>query len=190
MGVQIQGDAMGVDMPVDMALSPHFSFFEMTKTTQAELQERNRIEAMDYLDELKAMAGMLEKVRTAMAIPLNVHSAFRCAAVNGGTALSSKTSQHLRGQACDFTPASYDGSQASFDALFNEVAGILEFNKIGFGQLIKEQAERSYGVARWIHLSLGAPYRELARCGQVMSMCVNSEGIPIYSMIEQIKQEA
>jgi len=179
---------MGDDTPQDFQLSEHFGFFELTKTSQTELQDKNRIEGLNFVNYLKALAALLEKVRTGLAQPLNINSGFRCEAVNGGTPGSAKTSQHLMGQACDFTPASYDGSEASFDFLFNAVRDYLKNNGIPFGQLIKEQAERNYGVARWIHLSLGAPYRDPARCGQVMEMKAGPDGAPHYVAIEVIPQ--
>ncbi len=39
-----------------------------------------------------------------------------------------------------------------------------------FGQLIFEEADRGYSKVHWIHMSLGAPFRDLSRCGEVLTM--------------------
>lgn len=179
---------MGLDMPQDFQLSDHFSFFELTHTSQSELQDKNRIEALNFTNYLKALAQHMERVREALGEPINVHSAFRCDAVNGGTQGSSKTSQHMMGQAMDFTVPSYVGSEASFDAMFERVLGFLKESRLPFGQLLREQAERSYGVARWLHLSLGAPYRDPARCGEVLDAKLGTDGRFLYTMLERVPQ--
>ena len=42
-----------------MTLTEHFSFEELTRTRQADLQDANRREARDYIDRLKLVAQML-----------------------------------------------------------------------------------------------------------------------------------
>jgi hypothetical protein len=51
-------------MTVDFQLSPHFSFYELTATSNAAMQELNRQEALHYLPTLKALAArLLEPIR-------------------------------------------------------------------------------------------------------------------------------
>ncbi len=149
----------------DFQLTKHFGFYEFTKTNQEMFQTHNRVQGMNFLNYLKALAQMMEKIRGYLEEPILIHSAFRSDTLNENTKGSSKTSQHLMGQACDFTAQSYLGNQESFDVLFQHVLMGLKDMKIPFGQLIREKAVRDYGVSRWLHLSLGTPYREASKCG-------------------------
>lgn len=178
---------MGLEPPeADFQVTEHFSFFELTKTNQDELQDQNRAEGMNFLNYLKATAQMMEGLRAYLQEPILVHSAFRSEAVNGGTQGSSKTSQHMMGQAVDFTTPSYHGDADSFEQMFQNVLNYLKANKVPFGQLIKEQAERGYGVVRWLHLSLGAPYRDAERCGEVLEAKLGTDGRFLYNVIERV----
>ena len=94
-----------------MNLSPHFSFTELTRTSQTALQDRNREEAQVYIAQLTLLAELLEAIRAHFGRPLKINSGFRGPAVNAATPGSSKTSQHMRGEAADITiPGSSDAS--------------------------------------------------------------------------------
>ena len=150
-------------------LTDHFSFFEFTQTGNTALQDLNRQKGLAIKGKLTAIAEVLEVLREELGHPLEIHSAFRCAELNGATAGSSKTSQHMLGEAVDFSgPGQED--EAQIDAFWKKVLGILQKEGIAFGQLIKESAGRDHGRSNWVHLSLGAPHREVAKCGQVMTM--------------------
>jgi len=145
-------------------LSPHFSFEELTVTRNASLQEKNRIEAQAFKNSLKSLAiTLLEPIRHDR--PLVVKSAFRCPDLNGATPGSSKTSQHMKGEAADI-----HREGQSIDDLFQEIRMFLKINGVSFGQLIKEEAQRDYGVVQWVHISLGEGYREPSKCGQILIM--------------------
>ena len=138
-----------------MQLSPHFTLEELTRTSRTEYQQANDFEARSYLQELTALAQMLEVVRAKFG-PVSVHSAFRGltanAAVNG-----SKNSQHLRGEAADFHCA---GAK-----LENVMHWIVYESGLRYGQVILEGRN---GPPTWIHLSLGEPYRVGSSCRQAL----------------------
>ena len=135
-------------------LSPHFSFEELTITNRKYLLEANRLAALNHIEELALLANyILEPARLALNTPLIITSAYRCAQLNktvGGAAKS----QHLFGQAADFVPQGIALKEA-FDIL-------RAAQYVRYGQLIYE--------GKWIHISLGAPFRPLARCGEVLEI--------------------
>ena len=166
----------------DLSWPAHFSFNELTITNNAKLQEQNRKEAQasNILANLKVLAELLEKIRTKTG-PLEIHSGFRCPTLNGATVGSSLKSQHMQGQACDFSRPGPD-TEASVNGLHNDVLDALLEQGLVFGQLIKECTDRRYGKSVWLHLSLGMPYRNQNKCGQVLEM---RNGI--YTFVRQVK---
>ena len=135
-------------------LSPHFSFEELTITNRKDLLATNRRLALDHIDELALLANyILEPARIALNIPLTITSAYRCAQLNAAVGGAAK-SQHLYGQAADFVPEGLALRQA-FDILRSA-------EYIRYGQLIYE--------GKWIHISIGAPFRPLAACRQVLEI--------------------
>ena len=135
-----------------MTLTEHFSFEELTRTRQADLQDDNRKEARDYFDRLKLVAEMLEVIRTKFGV-VRVTSGFRGPALNKAVNGSS-TSQHSKGEAADFVcPA------VTVDELHK---WIVTESGLAYGQCILEKPPGS----AWIHISLGAPYRDPKKCGQ------------------------
>lgn len=145
-----------------MDLSSHFGFNELTVTSNAQLQEFNRERAKDFLPALAALAELLEEVRL-MTGPLRIHSGFRAPELNAITPGSSPKSQHMIGQAADFSLVR-DWSPEGVATLFAVCREALSSSE--FGQLIHEQK----GGASWVHLSLGAPWRDPARCREVLTM--------------------
>ena len=135
-------------------LSPHFSFEELTITNRKYLLEANRLAALNHIEELALLANyILEPARLALNTPLIITSAYRCAQLNKAVGGAAK-SQHLFGQAADFVPAGVALKEA-FDIL-------RAAQHVRYGQLIYE--------GKWIHISLGAPFRPLARCGEVLEI--------------------
>ena len=134
-----------------MNLSPHFTFDELTRTGQTALQAKNREEAKQYMKPLTALAEMLEVIRAKFG-PVKVTSAFRGHSVNGAAG-GSKTSQHLVGEAADI------GCGASDEELHK---WIVTESGLKFGQCILEKPPGK----SWVHISLGAPFRDAKRCGE------------------------
>jgi zinc D-Ala-D-Ala carboxypeptidase len=143
-------------MEVPMQLSPHFSFAEMTRTGQSRLQEANRQQAMGFIVPLTAVCvDLLEPIRLQYG-PVRVNSGFRGLAVN--TAIGgSKRSQHMKGEAADLTVPG--------QKLEDVFRWIVMDSGIKFGQAILEGRTP---VPTWIHISLGAPYRDPKMCGQIL----------------------
>lgn len=135
-----------------MTLTQHFSFEELTRTGQTALQEANRQEALPYVERLKAVAEMLEVIRSRFG-PVRVSSGFRGPAVNAAVG-GSASSQHSKGEAADITCASCD-----VEILHK---WIVTESGLRFGQCILEKPP---GRA-WVHISLGAPWRAAAKCGE------------------------
>lgn len=138
-------------MPVspDHKLSPNFTFAEMTRTGQTALQDKNRQEAEAVLPALEALCKtLLQPVRDHFGV-VKVHSCFRGPAVNAAVG-GSKTSQHMVGQAVDF---SVPGK--TLEEVFS---WIVKESGLKFGQAILEGREP--GKPTWIHLSLGEPFRK------------------------------
>lgn len=154
----------------DWSLSAHYTFYEMTHTSNEGLLVQNRREAMDFIHPLVDLANMMEGVRSALYKPVYIHSGFRCPELNGVTPGSSLKSQHMKGEACDFT-AWGESTKPQVDNLFKDVLDYLVKKKVSFGQLINESADRGYNDrSNWIHLSLGFPYRPEEKCGEVLTM--------------------
>ena len=134
-----------------MNLSPHFTFDELTRTGQTALQAKNREEAKQYMKALTDLAAMLEVIRAKFG-PVRVTSAFRGPSVNSA-AKGSKSSQHLVGEAADI------GCGVSDEELHK---WIVTESGLKYGQCILEKPPGK----SWVHISLGAPYRDAKRCSE------------------------
>ena len=167
----------------DFQLTPNFSFFDLTRTDAADLQEENRREGLAVRHKLLAVAEMMESAWDACG-PLEKHSGFRCRSLNARIGGSAK-SQHMLGEAIDFSGPG-DDDEKSLEALFQKVLSSLISKAVPFGQLIKEEADRGYSVVRWLHLSLGQPFREEGRCGQVLTMKKEPGKKAVYTLLKQV----
>lgn len=146
-------------------LSPHFDFFEFTESTgHPGLVHTNRTQARMYLPRLITLAALAEKIRALIDCPMLVHSGFRYVTLNRAVGSTDK-SQHLRGEALDFSPVGKD-----LDACFAQIVEAVRSGKIAVGQLIIEQQGRGYMAKRWIHFSLGVPWRPAEKCNQILTM--------------------
>src|ERR1035437_57210 len=98
-------------MIADQQLSDHFSLYELTQTTQADLQELNRTLTDELIEKGRQLAkndDPLQGLECARALViaaggtcLFTNSAYRCPKVNGGSPGSSSTSQHVSFEAFD-----------------------------------------------------------------------------------------
>jgi hypothetical protein len=161
----------------NMPISEHFTLYELTCTDRIEFLEENRKVDSDHIVKLKSVAVLLELCRLCLDTPIIVHSGYRCKPLNDAVG-STDRSQHLLCEAVDFTVKGLD-----CEIVFRKLRAYAHEGKLPFGQMIWEKAERSYGTTEWIHLSLGFPYRNRQRCGQILTM---SDGE--YNLIETIKE--
>lgn len=139
---------------VDEHVTPHFTWGELTHTAQTQLQQQNRRVPRELIPSARALCEtVLEPIRAHFG-PVIVHSAYRCAAVNGSTPGASTTSQHLLFQAADI-----HARDASLQDVFEWVR---TESQMPYGQLLLES--RAPGPPRWLHVSLGEPFRPFARC--------------------------
>jgi len=139
-----------------MNLSPHFTLEEMTRTGQTSLQAKNREEAQAFLPALTELAQLLEVVRTHFGKPLKINSAFRGPAVNSATPGSSKTSQHMKGEAADIEIPGVDDAELH--------RWICKESGLKYGQCI---LERPPGKS-WVHVSICGT-RDLKRCNEALT---------------------
>ena len=129
-----------------MNLSDHFTLDEMTVTEVRDMQDQNRVNAVEFIPNLKRVCDeLLEPIRALFSTSeheakVYVHSGFRYGALNdyiGG----SSTSAHRYGLAADFDIDGHKDQSSLRDAL-----GVIMASNICFGQLLIE-----YGC---LHISL------------------------------------
>lgn len=142
----------------DFQLTDSFSLYDMTKTTHAEFQERNREVTIEQIVKLTALARLLEHIHYVLEAPLIITSAYRCKPLNDFLG-SKDTSQHLLCEAADFIPKDKDLGKC-FRLLWVDI----KVNGANVGQLIHENDNNK----EWIHCSLGRPYRAKEKCEQIL----------------------
>lgn len=128
-------------------LTPHFSFKELTRTDEHELQEKNRDKALEFRPKLQKLAEFAEGVRAILNCPMIITSGFRCEELNkkvGG----SPTSQHRFAEAIDFIPKTMSAFEAYTRILISGIS---------YGQMILEKR----GQGHLIHISLGSKRQKL-----------------------------
>lgn len=168
----------------DRNLSPHFTLFALTRTDHVDLQEENRHVTAEEEAKLCEVANLLEACQVVLGCDLDVHSGRRYLELNKRVGGSDR-SQHMKCEAADFSPAGPD-SEATVTDAWQKLATAARAKKLRFGQLIVESAQgRDGGRSVWIHISLGVPHRDPARCGEVLSM---KDGK--FQLIAKIPQEA
>lgn len=132
--------------------SPHFTWAELGVTTATPTAHRDSMAALasTILEPVRAHVGAVVRVNRPDIGLLN-------RGWRASQGIGSPTSQHLVGQAADLD---IDGDLV---ALFRWLA----FDSgLRFGQAIIEK--RRTAAWSWIHVSLGAPYRDPGKCGQVL----------------------
>jgi hypothetical protein len=82
----------------------------------------------------------------------------------------SERSQHLKCEAADISPKGPD-TEETVTAAWGKLAKAVREGRVKVGQLILEsESQGREGRVWWIHVSLGAPHRNPARCGEVASL--------------------
>lgn len=156
-------------MIANFKLSPNFSFYEYTGTNHTDLLEENRRYGLQQLPRLVLCAWRAELYREILGnLRMTIFNGCRCPALN--TRIDgSPISEHMESTAFDWGLSDF---QTPGDRLqtFRILESFHEASPIMFGQMIYEKAERAYGIASWQHTSIGAPFRPLRKCGQVLTM--------------------
>lgn len=150
-------------------LTDNFTLDQLTVTDHSDLQEENRHVTAEEELKLVVVAELLEKCREILGCELDVHSGRRYLELNKRVGGSDR-SQHLKCEAADFSPYGPD-SEATVTDAWQKIATAARAGRIKFGQLIVEStAGRDGGRSVWVHISVGEPFRDKARCGEVLSM--------------------
>lgn len=162
----------------DRQLSPHFSLFELTRTDHSEFQEENRHVTQEEETKLRELANLGEAIIVILGCNVDKHSGKRCLALNRFLG-SSDSSQHVKCEGLDFSPEGPDTEATVTDAWQKIVTAVRAQRKPGyvgtgvlkFGQLLLESCkDKREGRVWWIHVSLGAPYRDAKKCGQIATL--------------------
>lgn len=128
-------------------LSEHFSLDEFTNSQTAARQGIDNTPDNRTLEALKLTASGLEQVRSELGNrPILISSGYRSPALNAAVG-GAQGSQHLLGQAVDFTCPSY-GTPA-------EIVRKLVASNIQFDQVIVE-------FSKWVHISFSSRNRRTA----------------------------
>lgn len=138
-------------------LSPNFSLQELTRTHQVDAQGRLlwNVPGPVETGNLRFLAWtVMEDVRQIIDCPIHVSSGFRCLEVNQAVG-SKPTSQHIRGEACDWWPLG--------TISLEECARRIVASRIPFHQLLIE----GRGDRRWIHISIPPTFVEPAKRAEV-----------------------
>ena len=130
-----------------MNLSAHFALSEFTTSQTAARRGIDNTPAADVLAALKRTAQGLEAVRVRLGCaPVLISSGYRSPALNAAIG-GSKNSQHMTGEAADFTAPRF-GTPA-------EIAAALVDSGVAYDQLILE-------FGRWVHISFSGSPRHQA----------------------------
>lgn len=158
-------------------ISEHVSFFDLTRTDHQEFIDDNRTVTDEECIKLSILASKVEEIIKIIGY-VDIHSGRRCKKLNDEIGSTDK-SQHLLCEAVDLSPLGPD-SQESLANAFNKIIVAARKKEIEFGQLIMENAKRSYGREYWIHISTKGS-RPKEKCGQVLTMIDGK-----YTLIETI----
>jgi len=118
-------------------LSIYFTLSELIQSGFAARHGIDNIPPAKELEALKYTAMHLDDVRALLGVPVIISSGYRSPAVNTGIG-GKPTSQHLKGEAVDFTAPSFGSPR--------QIAKAIAASLIPFDQLILE-----YG--QWVHIS-------------------------------------
>jgi hypothetical protein len=123
-----------------MNLSPHFTLEEFTHSQTAARMGLDNTPHATTVAALSATAAGMEMVRAALGSkPIVISSGYRSPTLNT-VARGSRRSQHLLGEACDFTCPAFGTPR--------EIVALLVDSTVPYDQLIYE-----YGA--WVHISFG-----------------------------------
>lgn len=120
-------------------LSEHFTLEELTASQTARRLGIDNTPPKDVLENLTYTANKMEQVRELLGNnPIVISSGYRSPAVNKAVGSKSKKSQHLSGQAIDFTCPKFGSPRKIVEAITK--------SNISYDQVIHEFDE-------WVHIS-------------------------------------
>jgi NADH dehydrogenase/NADH:ubiquinone oxidoreductase subunit G len=119
-------------------LSQYFTLEEMTFSQTASRLGLDNTPTGEALENLKYTAECMDKVREFLGHPIHINSGYRSPEVNKAVGSTAKRSQHMDGQAVDFTCAQFGTPEDIVKAL--KEAGFQ------YDQII-------YEYASWVHIS-------------------------------------
>lgn len=119
-------------------LSKYFTLAELTVSNKAKELKLNNIPSGKQLENLKYTAARMDAVRELLGHPIIVSSGYRSPAVNKAVGSKAKHSQHMEGQAVDFTCPGFGTPKQIVEAIIK--------SKIEYDQVIQE-----FGT--WVHIS-------------------------------------
>lgn len=128
-------------------ISKYLNYEEATKSQTAIRLGIKNTPTKEQLENMKHVATQVfDKVREFVKGPLNASSFFRSQALNDAVGGSSKTSQHMVGEAIDIDCDTF--GNGTNNGVFDFIKDTLEFD-----QLIGEYPDKT-GKWSWAHVSL------------------------------------
>lgn len=118
-------------------LSQHFTLDEFTLSQTAERRGIDNTPPPHVMEALLRTAAYLEDVRARLGAPVIISSGYRCLELNRVVG-SKDSSQHITGEAVDFTAPGFGAPRQVVDALAE--------SEVPYDQLILE-------FGRWVHIS-------------------------------------
>jgi zinc D-Ala-D-Ala carboxypeptidase len=143
-------------------LSTHFDLSEFIVSQTAARLGLDNTPPPDVLENLKRVAQWLEGVRILLGVPILISSGYRSPEVNKAVG-GAKSSQHLTGNAVDFTAPAFGSPRHVIDRIID--AGMI------YDQLILE-----YPPNGWVHVSV------IEHGGRQQALLIDSNGTtPLYA---------
>ena len=125
-----------------MIQTEHFTFSEFVMSSTAIRHGIDNTPSQNLLPNIKRTLDGLERIRSAIGLPIHINSGFRCDQLNRLMG-SHKSSQHLKGQAADIIAPKYGNPYKLALAI------VEDSNIINFDSLILE-------FGHWVHISFTA----------------------------------
>ena len=126
-----------------MNLSANFTLKELTRSDTADRLNIDNAPNEEQIESLRLLCeNILQPVRDHFGKPVKINSGFRCSALNQATG-GSATSDHCKGQACDF----------EIDGVSNPDLAQWIADNLKYTQLILEFYTQGQPNSGWVHAS-------------------------------------
>lgn len=126
-----------------MNLSANFTLKELTRSDTADRLDIDNTPNDEQIESLRLLCeNILQPVRDHFGKPVKINSGFRCPALNQATG-GSATSDHCKGQACDF----------EIDGVSNPELAQWVADNLKYTQLILEFYTQGQPNSGWVHAS-------------------------------------